>query len=59
MIEGFDEETQRYQGRSRFEAPEVDGVILVEAEDAALEPGQMIRVRLTAAFDYDMLGVMV
>ena len=42
--------------RSEFESPEVDGEILVRDPDAALRVGDMIRVRITAAEDYDLSG---
>jgi ribosomal protein S12 methylthiotransferase len=44
-------------GRSRFQAPEVDGVTFIKADSAA--PGQIIRVRITDADEYDLTGVPV
>jgi ribosomal protein S12 methylthiotransferase len=41
-------------GRSYRDAPEVDGVVLVEGEAA---PGEMIPVRVTGALPYDLTGV--
>lgn len=43
-------------GRSMYEAPDVDGAILVRG-DAPL--GQYARVRITQAQDYDLMGVIV
>ena len=42
--------------RSEFESPEVDGEILVPDPDASLHVGDMIRVRITAAQEYDLAG---
>jgi len=42
-------------GRSRFEAPEVDGQIVVSGRGVAkLAPGQRVPVEITAATDYDL-----
>lgn len=39
--------------RSRGDAPEVDGNVFIET-DVALEPGQFVRVRITAAGEHDL-----
>ena len=43
----------RYQARTRFQAPEVDGVVLLR--DAAV-PGSFQNVRITRTFTYDLAG---
>lgn len=48
-------EDGRYAARSMYEAPEVDGCIIVKA-DRPLEPGSFVNVRITGAADYDLLG---
>jgi ribosomal protein S12 methylthiotransferase len=40
-------------GRSRRDAPEVDGVVFVDGPDAV---GEIVDVRVTAALDYDLVG---
>ena len=40
-------------GRSRRDAPEVDGVVFV---DAPGKVGEIVQVRVTAALDYDLVG---
>jgi ribosomal protein S12 methylthiotransferase len=40
-------------GRSYRDAPEIDGLVLVQAE---LPMGQIIPVRITAALEYDLIG---
>jgi ribosomal protein S12 methylthiotransferase len=42
-------------GRSYRDAPEVDGVVLIEGDAA---PGEMVRVRITGALPYDLIGVL-
>ncbi len=41
-------------GRSRFDAPDVDGVIYVKSR--GLRPGQIIDVRITDSLVYDLIG---
>lgn len=45
-------------GRSRYEAPEVDGLIriLPPAEGPAPRPGDLVRVRITEAGEYDLIS---
>ena len=54
LVEGFDEETGRFYGRSILEAPESDGCIWLE--DADLTPGEYIPVVITGAEAYDLTG---
>jgi ribosomal protein S12 methylthiotransferase len=42
--------------RSEFESPEVDGEILLSDPAPGLQVGDMIRVRIVAADDYDLVG---
>jgi len=41
------------QARSEFQAPEVDGVVLLQEE---LPPGALVRVKITRALTYDLSG---
>ena len=43
-----------YAGRTMFQAPEVDGITYVDAEN--LKPGDIVKVRITDSFDYDLAG---
>jgi ribosomal protein S12 methylthiotransferase len=42
-------------GRSRFQAPEVDGLTVVEGE--GMKPGDLVRARVTAASAYDLYAL--
>lgn len=53
LVEEFEEETGLWKGRSRSEAPEVDGMILIEGRPE-LQPGQFVTVELIRADVYDM-----
>ena len=43
-----------YIGRTRFQAPEVDGVTFIYSD--ALEINTFVKVRMTDAFEYDLAG---
>ncbi len=45
-----------YEGRSYAEAPEIDGVVYV-ASERQLEPGEIVKVKILEAQDYDLIGV--
>jgi len=47
-------EDHLYTGRTIFQAPEVDGLTFVHAE--ALQPGSFTRVKITDAYEYDLVG---
>ncbi len=51
-------ENRRYpsQARSRFQAPEVDGVVLL---DRPVPAGALVRARITRALTYDLVGEVV
>ncbi|MEW5830424.1 MAG: radical SAM protein [Chloroflexota bacterium] len=52
LVEGFDNGISI--GRSYRDAPEIDGLVLVEGR---LEPGQIVPVKITGAMAYDLTGV--
>ncbi|GAB4504530.1 MAG: 30S ribosomal protein S12 methylthiotransferase RimO [Anaerolineales bacterium] len=52
LVEGFDNGISI--GRSYRDAPEIDGLVLVEGK---LEVGQIVPVRITGAMAYDLTGV--
>ncbi len=54
LIEGVDEESGVSIGRSFRDAPEIDGLVLVEE---VLPVGEMVPVRITQALVYDLVGV--
>lgn len=55
---------QRGPHRSRLmeevlydQAPEIDGVVYIK--EGVAEPGTLVNVRITAAREYELIGVMV
>lgn len=58
LIEGFSEETELLlQGRTSQQAPDIDGVVLINSGEACV--GEMVRVRITESMEYDLLGEIV
>ncbi len=55
LIEGKDDHTGVYYGRSYAEAPDVDGKIFIETQQE-LEEGKYYNVRITKAYSYDCAG---
>ncbi len=54
LVEGHDEETGLAIGRTYRDAPEIDGLVLVESD---LPVGQLVPVRITGAMAYDLVGI--
>ena len=55
MIEGRLEEEGVYVARSYKDAPNVDGLVFVHAEENLIS-GDFGRVEITASHDYDLIG---
>ena len=58
IVDGFDEESGRYMGRTYMDAPEIDSAVLFPSK-IALEPGRFVSVRITGTDGYDMTGELV
>ncbi len=61
LVEGPSADTDLlWQGRLSSQAPEIDGVVyLNDFGPAVPKPGEMRRVRITEAHDYDLVGELV
>ena len=57
LVEEMDEDGS-YIGRSRYDAPEIDNSVLFSTDDEICMPGDMVFVKITDAFDYDLVGEM-
>ena len=58
LMEGESDETELLlQGRTAGQAPEIDGVTLIN--DGFAEPGEIVQVEITEAHDYDLVGHVV
>ena len=56
MVDGMDEDGA-YLGRTVYDAPEIDNTVIFTS-DEELVPGDMVQVKITDAFDYDLVGKM-
>lgn len=59
LVDGLGESDEGYEliGHARFQAPDTDGVVHIESGEASV--GDIIRVRITDSFCYDLVGEMV
>ena len=58
LVEGVSEETELLlQGRMSQQAPDIDGVVLIN--DGQAEIGTLVNVKITDAMDYDLIGEIV
>lgn len=58
LVEGLSEETELLlQGRMSQQAPDIDGVVLIN--DGQAEVGEIVHVRITDSMDYDLIGEIV
>ena len=61
LVSGLSPETDLlWEGRMPTQAPEIDGVTLInDFEGSEPRPGQMRRLRVTEAHDYDLVGTLL
>lgn len=57
MVEEKDEDGS-YIGRTQYDAPEIDNSVIFTS-DTELKPGNMVKVLIQDAFDYDLTGMEV
>ena len=60
IVEGADSEGA-YFGRTAYDAPEIDNGVLFAPRESrgpgeAIAPGEIVSVKITDAFDYDLVG---
>lgn len=58
IVDGFDEESGLYMGRTYMDAPEIDSAVFFPSK-VALESGRFVTVRITGTDGYDMTGELV
>ncbi len=58
LVEGYSEETELLlQGRTSQQAPDIDGVVLIN--DGQAQIGDFVQVRITESMEYDLIGEIV
>ena len=55
LVDEIDEENEEAIARSPWDAPEIDGNVFLPGE-TGLSPGDMVRVRIVEAEEYDLIG---
>ncbi len=58
VVEGFDKWAECYFGRTRGDAPDIDGKVFFAGENR-LEIGQYVNIRITDTLDYDLIGEVI
>jgi ribosomal protein S12 methylthiotransferase len=48
-----------WEGRHQGQAPEIDGVVLIEEGPLDLQPGRMVEVEITDTVSYDLIGSVI
>ncbi|MDD6825175.1 MAG: 30S ribosomal protein S12 methylthiotransferase RimO [Oscillospiraceae bacterium] len=55
VVEGYDQWGECYFGRTQSDAPDIDGKIFFDSGER-LSVGQFVKVKVTEALDYDLMG---
>lgn len=56
LIEAYDPVSEAYSARSAQDAPDIDGKIFIPARKGTLPEGEIIRVKIEEALDYDLIA---
>jgi ribosomal protein S12 methylthiotransferase len=57
LVDGPSEDgSGRWEARHQGQAPEIDGVVLIEEGPSDLQPGRMVEVEITDTVGYDLIG---
>ncbi len=56
LVDDVEPGTGRAIGRSQWDAPEIDGAVIIHEADG-IKPGDMVTVRVTESDEYDLFGV--
>ena len=59
LCESYDPVSEAYYGRSAADAPEIDGKVYFRAPKGSVADGEFVKVKITEAVDYDLVGDMV
>lgn len=56
LVESYDRYADCWFGRSAADAPDIDGKVFFTAQRGKVRPGDMVRVEITGAMDWDLMG---
>ncbi len=54
IIDEYDKHNNQYIGRTEYDAPEIDGQVFIS--NIIAQPGDILNVRITHAYDYDLVA---
>jgi ribosomal protein S12 methylthiotransferase len=57
LCEGYDDDTELFYGRSQGDSPDIDGLVHFEGEEGGVRPGDFYLVKVTGAYDGELVGV--
>ena len=55
LIEGYDDYIKCYFGRTRADAPEIDGKVFFKSKEK-IDAGEIVKVQINDYIEYDLLG---
>ena len=55
MAEGYDPVSETFYGRSKADAPDIDGKVFFTSGKRCTA-GEIIKVKITESMDYDLIG---
>ena len=56
LCEDYDPVSETFFGRSAADAPEIDGKVYFRAKKGSVAPGEFVKVKVTEALDFDLVG---
>ena len=56
LVEAYDPVSEAYCARSKFDAPDIDGKVFIPARKGTLCEGEIVRVEIVDALDYDLIA---
>ena len=59
IIEAYDPVSEAYCARSKQDAPDIDGKVFIQARKGTLTEGDIIKVRVVEALDYDLIASLI
>ena len=59
LVEAYDPVSEAYCARSKFDAPDIDGKVFIPARKGTLCEGEIVRVEIVDALDYDLIASLI
>ncbi len=56
LCEDYDPVSETFYGRSEADAPEIDGKVYFRAKKGSVAAGEFVKVKITEALDFDLIG---